>query len=473
MAFTQLGHSLKIGAGGGVVIGPVDTTGAKLIVFVVTYQGVGGSVPADSMGNTWTLGAPYVQATTGNWIAIFYKLNPATSPTHTFSLFEGVTSLSVAWFSGISPSFDQGVRSFADNAVSPGSITPPRDGALFFTACSAGGGAGTIPSAIDAGFTIIDTQANNGAAFGLAQASFIQGAAAAKTPTWTGAGGFASAMLTFLEAPPSTLSASTAFGLSSTANLGVGGLSFAANTAVTFGDVADLSPGFRPPGFLLPSGYETLEDNAGASVPGGLVWSYLAGTSTPAPTYTDSTLTIVNPNPIVCDAAGRWTAWVPIGTSYKLVFETPAIPPTHGATIKTVDGLQILTLPSWTLNPYNGANFTSLGGGTWTVEAGDQVVYQYMLDGKRMFLNLSLQATTIAGVVSVVKVALPPGIVSAPWVQVGPTVIFDNSGSVMSPGYWQVDPNTAVIYFGRQDRANLAVSANATWIWFSGVIAVA
>jgi hypothetical protein len=99
------------------------------------------------------------------------------------------------------------------------------------------------------------------------------------------------------------------------------------------------------PGVLLPAGYETLEDNSGASVPGGLVWTYQAGTTTPVPTYTDRSLTVVNTNPIVCDGAGRWSAWGPANVVYKFVFEGPATPPAHGPIIKTVDGILGLTTP--------------------------------------------------------------------------------------------------------------------------------
>jgi hypothetical protein len=101
--------------------------------------------------------------------------------------------------------------------------------------------------------------------------------------------------------------------------------------------------------YFLPAGYQTLEDATGASIPGGLVWTYQAGTSTPAATYTDATLTVPNSNPIVCDGAGRWTAWGGTGAVYKLVFEGPATPPAHGPILKTVDGLQLSSAPALTL----------------------------------------------------------------------------------------------------------------------------
>jgi hypothetical protein len=92
-------------------------------------------------------------------------------------------------------------------------------------------------------------------------------------------------------------------------------------------------------GALLPSGYETLVDAAGATIPGGLIWTYQAGTTVAQATYTDSSLTVVNQNPIIADGAGRWVAYSPPGTVYKLVYETPAIPPAHGTVLRTVDNV--------------------------------------------------------------------------------------------------------------------------------------
>lgn len=470
MAFTQLGHALVIGGGGSPVTIPAQNTiGAKVIVLAVTGIGTG-VVPTDNQGNTYLIGAPYQTSGSSNTIALFYCLNPVTSATHTFLYAAGTSSLAASWWSSANPPLKN--QQNASTTSSPGSVTPTANGALIITAASVGGGGGFIANGINAGFTILDQGANNSASFGLSQASILQATAAAIAPTWTGTGVHASAILAFIEQAPVTLSALSAFSFQSTVNMAVGGLSFASVSAMQLLSVADLAPGFRPPAFLLPSGYETLEDNAGASVPGGLVWTYQAGTTTPLPTYTDTTLTVVNTNPIVCDAAGRWAAWVPIGTSYKLVFETPAIPPAHGSVIRTVDGLQVFSLPTWAAQPYNIASFTAVGGGTWTVDPGDVLAYQYMLDGKRLLLNLAITNTSITGAVTAVKVALPAGIVSAGWPQVGPALIFDNSNSIGSPGYWQVDPSTASIYFGLASRANLAVSVNQTWIWFSGMIAI-
>lgn len=60
-------------------------------------------------------------------------------------------------------------------------------------------------------------------------------------------------------------------------------------------------------------------DNNGNPLAGGLLYTYLAGTTTPATTYTSSSGTTPNANPIVLDSAGRVAEeiWLTEGVSYK------------------------------------------------------------------------------------------------------------------------------------------------------------
>jgi hypothetical protein len=62
-------------------------------------------------------------------------------------------------------------------------------------------------------------------------------------------------------------------------------------------------------------------DNNGDPLSGGLIYTYAAGTTTPKATYTDSTGTTPNTNPIVLDSAGRTPAqiWLTAGDLYKFV----------------------------------------------------------------------------------------------------------------------------------------------------------
>jgi parallel beta-helix repeat protein len=65
--------------------------------------------------------------------------------------------------------------------------------------------------------------------------------------------------------------------------------------------------------------------NTGAVLTGGKIYTYLAGTTTPATTYTTSTGNVPWTNPIVLDAAGRVPSsgeiWLTIGVTYKFLLK--------------------------------------------------------------------------------------------------------------------------------------------------------
>jgi hypothetical protein len=66
-------------------------------------------------------------------------------------------------------------------------------------------------------------------------------------------------------------------------------------------------------------------DNNGVPLAGGLIYTYEAGTTTPATTYTTSAGTIAHTNPIVLDAAGRVPGgeiWLEMGYNYKFILKT-------------------------------------------------------------------------------------------------------------------------------------------------------
>jgi hypothetical protein len=77
-------------------------------------------------------------------------------------------------------------------------------------------------------------------------------------------------------------------------------------------------------------------DNNGNPLAGGLIYTYAAGTTTPAATYTTYTGGTANANPIVLDSAGRLPAqiWLTAGSSYKFVLQTSL-----GSPIKTDDNV--------------------------------------------------------------------------------------------------------------------------------------
>lgn len=78
-------------------------------------------------------------------------------------------------------------------------------------------------------------------------------------------------------------------------------------------------------GTLSPVGRQQFFTDAGVPLAAGLLYTYLAGTSTPEPTYLAADLTVPNQNtnPIVLDAAGRCTIFLD-ATSYKFILKTSA-----------------------------------------------------------------------------------------------------------------------------------------------------
>lgn len=64
--------------------------------------------------------------------------------------------------------------------------------------------------------------------------------------------------------------------------------------------------------------------NNGQFLAGGQVFSYAAGTNTPAPTYTDFTGVTQNTNPIILDARGSASIWQTPNTALKFIIEDSA-----------------------------------------------------------------------------------------------------------------------------------------------------
>jgi hypothetical protein len=66
-----------------------------------------------------------------------------------------------------------------------------------------------------------------------------------------------------------------------------------------------------------------LFDNSGNVLTGGKIYTYEAGTTTPAVTYTDPIGNTFNSNPIIADASGRLSneIWLPVNGAYKFILK--------------------------------------------------------------------------------------------------------------------------------------------------------
>lgn len=86
-------------------------------------------------------------------------------------------------------------------------------------------------------------------------------------------------------------------------------------------------------GSLAPEAVLQPLDDSGNIIPGGLLDTFVAGTTTPATVYTDSALLVPHPNPVVLNAAGRATIYL-AAAAYKFRLRTAA-----GATLWTQDNV--------------------------------------------------------------------------------------------------------------------------------------
>ena len=128
---------------------------------------------------------------------------------------------------------------------------------------------------------------------------------------------------------------------------------------------AQTTAGLAPPPTFQPL------DNSGRTIPGGCLFTYAAGTTTPLATYTDSTGGVANANPITLDAGGRANVW--LGSSaYKFNVTTAPLSGictsfNFGSSVYTVDGITAPTLASASITIPNGQSFTMAGGSTSSI----------------------------------------------------------------------------------------------------------
>lgn len=92
---------------------------------------------------------------------------------------------------------------------------------------------------------------------------------------------------------------------------------------------------------LPPAWFTQLFDNFGEVLSGGLVETYVTGTTTPKATYTDATGATPNTNPVVLDSAGRADVWLAEDALYRFIIKTAA-----GVTLETVDGIGAVSSPA-------------------------------------------------------------------------------------------------------------------------------
>jgi len=176
--------------GGSTTTAAIDTTGADLLVVVCPhYQSGVEPTITDSKGNTWTnrTSAP---ASSSMRCRISYTIPSSVGTGHTFTATHGASyqDMFVYAFSsgGGTPAFgsDANTSGASVSSLAASSITPSEDGALLITGFAFGTAAMT--SSIDTGYTAAtEFDYTSGQHVGGNAAYFVQGTAAAISPTWT------------------------------------------------------------------------------------------------------------------------------------------------------------------------------------------------------------------------------------------------------------------------------------------------
>lgn len=132
-------------------------------------------------------------------------------------------------------------------------------------------------------------------------------------------------------------------------------------------------------------------DNSGNVLTGGKIYTYGAGTTTPAETYTDVSGTTPHPNPIILDASGRVPGgeiWLTLGVGYKFILKTST-----EVLIATYDNIPSSAQPLIS----NDADSIAYEQG-YTVTAGSFVVgqtYRILSVGTTNFTLIGAAANTV------------------------------------------------------------------------------
>lgn len=151
------------------------------------------------------------------------------------------------------------------------------------------------------------------------------------------------------------------------------------------------------PNLLAPNFDQQFFDENGDPLSGGKIYTYVAGTSTPAATYTDYSGATPNANPVVCDSGGRAAIWLGAG-SYKIVIKDA-----DDVTIKTIDQISWDELEEqdslWTEHAIlDGAAAADLSGETVNLSSYSSAVYEVeIIRGSATFASGQLAIQNVNG----------------------------------------------------------------------------
>lgn len=215
-------------------------------------------------------------------------------------------------------------------------------------------------------------------------------------------------------------------------------------------------------GTLAPVGPSQFFDNNGDPLSAGKLYTYLAGTSTPSPTYSEYTLTTANANPVVLDAAGRCVLYLD-SLSYKFILKD-----SNDATIWTQDNLASVALAASVLGSefdFDGESSTPVTDTSYPSGA----TYDKLMSGSAIFrVDSSLLVGTyqLAGMlmapagqtVSAVLVNLSDGTPDTPIATISST---DTTGERVQSGNITFPAGGSAKNYG----IKVKVSAGVGFVW--------
>ena len=112
----------------------------------------------------------------------------------------------------------------------------------------------------------------------------------------------------------------------------------------------------------------------------------------------------------------------------------------------------------WTAVAYNAANFTTSGGGAWTVDLADQRTFSYALVGKTMLLAITLADTDVGAAPGIsLQIALPGGFTCQN--QVLAPLLLSDAGGANVWGYVFIAAGGVVALCRKIDNSNWTVTA--------------
>ncbi len=185
MAYAYIAGATPAGGVNGATTSAIDTTGANLIVLVVSYYGTAPTV-SDSKGNTWTARTAYTRSVAT--VREYYCQGGTVGSGHTFTVsgassFSSVGALSFSGADAAPYDTENGGGNSGSATTQPGSITPSVNDCLIVSA-TGWNSDGSI--SINASFTgLLQLAPGNAQNFGTGIAYLIQTTAAAVNPTIT------------------------------------------------------------------------------------------------------------------------------------------------------------------------------------------------------------------------------------------------------------------------------------------------